>query len=31
MTTQYGTIMRDGLWDNNGVLCMLLVCVPPWR
>ena len=28
MTTQYGTIMRDGLWDNNGVLCMLLGLCP---
>ena len=26
--TQYGTIMRDGLWDNNGVLCMLLGMCP---
>jgi Na+-translocating ferredoxin:NAD+ oxidoreductase subunit E len=28
MATQYGTIMRDGLWDNNGVLCMLLGMCP---
>ena len=28
MSTQYGTIMRDGLWDNNGVLCMLLGMCP---
>ncbi len=28
MTTQYGTIVRDGLWDNNGVLCMLLGMCP---
>lgn len=26
--TQYGTILRDGLWDNNGVLCMLLGMCP---
>jgi electron transport complex protein RnfE len=28
MATQYSTIMRDGLWDNNGVLCMLLGMCP---
>jgi Na+-translocating ferredoxin:NAD+ oxidoreductase subunit E len=28
MTAQYGTLMRDGLWDNNGVLCMLLGMCP---
>jgi Na+-translocating ferredoxin:NAD+ oxidoreductase subunit E len=28
MATNYGTIMRDGLWDNNGVLCMLLGMCP---
>jgi Na+-translocating ferredoxin:NAD+ oxidoreductase subunit E len=28
MATQYGTIMRDGLWDNNGVLAMLLGMCP---
>lgn len=28
MSTRYGTIMRDGLWDNNGVLCMLLGMCP---
>ena len=28
MTTRYGTIVRDGLWDNNGVLCMLLGMCP---
>jgi len=28
MTTRYGTIARDGLWDNNGVLCMLLGMCP---
>ena len=28
MSTPYGTIMRDGLWDNNGVLCMLLGMCP---
>src|SRR4030066_547267 len=24
MTTQYKTIVRDGLWENNGVCAMLL-------
>ena len=28
MSARYGTIMRDGLWDNNGVLCMLLGMCP---
>lgn len=28
MTTQYRTIIRDGLWDNNGVLSMLLGMCP---
>ena len=28
MATNYGTIMRDGLWDNNGVLSMLLGLCP---
>jgi Na+-translocating ferredoxin:NAD+ oxidoreductase subunit E len=28
MATNYGTIVRDGLWDNNGVLCMLLGMCP---
>lgn len=28
MATHYGTIVRDGLWDNNGVLCMLLGMCP---
>ncbi|MEI6414024.1 MAG: electron transport complex subunit E [Pseudomonadota bacterium] len=28
MATEYGTIVRDGLWDNNGVLCMLLGMCP---
>ncbi|MDS4022546.1 MAG: electron transport complex subunit E [Candidatus Competibacter sp.] len=28
MSTRYGTIVRDGLWDNNGVLCMLLGMCP---
>jgi electron transport complex protein RnfE len=28
MATQYGTIVRDGLWDNNGVLSMLLGMCP---
>jgi electron transport complex protein RnfE len=28
MATQYGTIIRDGLWDNNGVLSMLLGLCP---
>lgn len=28
MTTPYRTIVRDGLWDNNGVLAMLLGMCP---
>ena len=28
MTTQYKTIIRDGLWENNGVLSMLLGMCP---
>lgn len=28
MATQYRTIVRDGLWDNNGVLAMLLGMCP---
>ena len=24
MATPYGRIVRDGLWDNNGVIAMLL-------
>jgi len=28
MATQYKTIMRDGLWDNNGVFSMLLGMCP---
>ncbi|BCB28773.1 electron transport complex subunit RnfE [Sulfurimicrobium lacus] len=28
MATQYRTIVRDGLWDNNGVLSMLLGMCP---
>ncbi|MDD5384528.1 MAG: electron transport complex subunit E [Gallionella sp.] len=28
MTTQYKTIVKDGLWDNNGVLAMLLGMCP---
>lgn len=28
MTTQYSTIIRDGLWENNGVLSMLLGMCP---
>ena len=28
MTTQYKTIVKDGLWDNNGVLAMLLGLCP---
>ncbi|MDD5240765.1 MAG: electron transport complex subunit E [Sulfuricella sp.] len=28
MATQYRTIMRDGLWDNNGVFSMLLGMCP---
>jgi electron transport complex protein RnfE len=27
-TANYGRIMRDGLWDNNGVLAMLLGMCP---
>ncbi|MDD5394493.1 MAG: electron transport complex subunit E [Thiothrix sp.] len=27
-TTQYGRIVRDGLWENNGVLSMLLGMCP---
>ncbi|MBF0093438.1 MAG: electron transport complex subunit E [Alphaproteobacteria bacterium] len=28
MTTSYRTIVRDGLWDNNGVLCQMLGMCP---
>ncbi|CAA7625833.1 MULTISPECIES: electron transport complex subunit E [Magnetospirillum] len=28
MSTSYGRIVKDGLWDNNGVLCMLLGMCP---
>ncbi len=28
MATEYKTIIRDGLWDNNGVLAMLLGMCP---
>lgn len=28
MASQYGRIVRDGLWDNNGVLAMLLGMCP---
>src|SRR5574340_1714010 len=28
MTTQYRTIVRDGLWENNGVFAMLLGMCP---
>lgn len=28
MSTTYSRIVRDGLWDNNGVLCMLLGMCP---
>ncbi|MBK1717104.1 electron transport complex subunit E [Thiocystis violacea] len=28
MATDYGRIVRDGLWDNNGVLAMLLGMCP---
>ena len=28
MATEYRTIIKDGLWDNNGVLCMLLGMCP---
>ena len=28
MATEYKTIVRDGLWDNNGVLAMLLGMCP---
>jgi electron transport complex protein RnfE len=28
MATQYNTIVKDGLWDNNGVLAMLLGMCP---
>ena len=28
MAANYGRIARDGLWDNNGVLCMLLGMCP---
>ena len=28
MATNYGRIVRDGLWDNNGVLAMLLGLCP---
>jgi len=28
MTTQYKTIVKDGLWENNGVLSMLLGLCP---
>ena len=27
-TPSYSTIVKDGLWDNNGVLCMLLGMCP---
>lgn len=27
-TSSYGRIVKDGLWDNNGVLCMLLGMCP---
>ena len=27
-TTDYGRIVRDGLWDNNGVFCMILGMCP---
>jgi electron transport complex protein RnfE len=28
MATEYSRIVKDGLWDNNGVLCMLLGMCP---
>ena len=28
MTTEYKTIVKDGLWENNGVLAMLLGLCP---
>jgi electron transport complex protein RnfE len=28
MSANYGRIVKDGLWDNNGVLCMLLGMCP---
>jgi electron transport complex protein RnfE len=28
MATDYRTIVKDGLWENNGVLCMLLGMCP---
>lgn len=28
MSASYGRIIKDGLWDNNGVLCMLLGMCP---
>lgn len=28
MATSYRTIIRDGLWDNNGVLCQMLGMCP---
>lgn len=28
MTTQYKTIVKDGMWENNGVLAMLLGLCP---
>lgn len=28
MAASYGRIVKDGLWDNNGVLCMLLGMCP---
>lgn len=28
MAAEYGRIARDGLWENNGVLCMLLGMCP---
>jgi electron transport complex protein RnfE len=28
MSLSYGRIAKDGLWDNNGVLCMLLGMCP---
>ncbi|MCX7150401.1 MAG: electron transport complex subunit E [Rhodocyclales bacterium] len=28
MATEYSRIVKDGLWDNNGVICMLLGMCP---
>ncbi|MBI3443863.1 MAG: electron transport complex subunit E [Magnetospirillum sp.] len=28
MSAKYGQIIKDGLWENNGVLCMLLGMCP---